>query len=78
WGDNNPYPDQFSSFDNIGPIEPVQDEWIIGKALFSVPLVGYLPLHVLEIAIILVILMVLHELYLNSKKEGKLSSKRKK
>jgi signal peptidase I len=78
WGDNNPYPDQFSSINNIGPIEPVQDEWIIGKALFSVPLAGYLPLHIIEIAIILFILMVFHELYLRSKAEGKSSSKRKK
>ncbi len=40
-------------------IEPVKDEWIIGKALFSIPLVGYLPLHIIEVTIIIVVIMVI-------------------
>jgi signal peptidase len=70
WGDNNPYPDQFVTFRGIGQPEPVKEEWIVGKALFTVPLVGYLPLHIVEVVIVVVVLMVLHELYLRSR-EGK-------
>jgi signal peptidase len=70
WGDHNPYPDQFSRYEAIGTPEPVKDEWIVGKALFTVPLVGYLPLHIWEVAIVVVIIMALHELYLRSR-EGK-------
>jgi signal peptidase len=51
-------------------IEPVKEEWIVGKALFSVPLVGYLPLHILEVTIVIVCLMVIHELYLRSRQEN--------
>jgi signal peptidase len=77
WGDNNPRPDQGLNYPGIGIIEPVQEEWIVGKALFSVPLVGYLPLHIIEVTIIIVIIMVLHELYLSSheNKKGKQPNK---
>ena len=34
WGDNNARPDQGLNYPGIGIIEPVKDEWIIGKALF--------------------------------------------
>lgn len=70
WGDNNPAPDQFVSYKGIGTPEPVKDEWIVGKALFTVPLVGYLPLHIWEVIVVVIIIMALHELYLRSK-EGK-------
>jgi signal peptidase len=70
WGDNNPYPDQFASYKGIGTPEPVREEWIVGKALFTVPLVGYLPLHIWEVVIVVVIIMALHELWLRSR-EGK-------
>lgn len=69
WGDNNPRPDQGLNYPGIGVIEPVKEEWIVGKALFSVPLVGYLPLHILEVTIVIVCLMVIHELYLRSRQE---------
>jgi signal peptidase len=69
WGDNNPRPDQGLNYPGIGVIEPVKDEWIVGKALFSIPLVGYLPLHILEVTIVIVCLMVIHELYLRSRQE---------
>jgi signal peptidase len=65
-GDNNKNIDQVAVYQGLGVIEPVKDEWIIGKALFTVPLVGYLPLHIVEVTIIIVVLMILHELYLNS------------
>jgi signal peptidase len=67
WGDNNPYPDQGQAYRNIGVVESVKEDWIIGKALFAVPLVGYLPLNIWAVAIVVIIAMVLHELYLRSK-----------
>jgi signal peptidase I len=70
WGDNNPAPDQFVSYPGIGTPEPVREDWIVGKALFTVPLVGYLPLHITEVIIIVVVIMVLHELYLRSREGG--------
>jgi len=66
-GDNNPVSDQGSSLShyvNLGPIEPVKPEWIVGKALFTVPLVGYLPLNIIPVAIIIILLLILHEWYL--------------
>ena len=74
WGDNNRFPDQLASYPGLGQIEPVKDEWIVGKALFSVPLVGYLPLHIVEVTIAVIVIMVLHEMYLNSR-EGKKGKK---
>lgn len=52
-GDNeitNPYPDQFGSFPSYGisRMEPVKEEWIVGKAVFAVPLIGWVPLHIIE------------------------------
>ena len=52
-GDNeitNPYPDQFGSFPSYGisRMEPVKEEWIVGKAVFAIPLIGWVPLHILE------------------------------
>ena len=67
WGDNNQLPDQLVSYPGIGTPEPVKDEWIVGKALFAVPLVGYLPLNIWLVAIVAVIAMILHEMYLRSK-----------
>jgi len=77
WGDNNRNPDQLAIYPGIGQIEPVKDEWIIGKALFSIPLVGYLPLHIIEVTIIIVVIMILYEMYQRSK-ENKPESQRKK
>jgi signal peptidase len=69
WGDNNLYPDQMARYPNIGQIEPVKEEWIVGKALFTVPVVGYLPLNIIPVVIIVAIIMVLHELYLQRKEK---------
>jgi signal peptidase len=68
-GDNNRAPDQASSLQGIGPIRPVKDEWIVGKAIFSVPLLGYPTLHYPEFAAVVIILLILHELYV-SRAEG--------
>jgi signal peptidase I len=69
WGDNNPAPDQFLNFTGIGQPEPVKEEWIVGKALFTVPLVGYLPLHIVEVVIVVIVVMILHEMYVRSREE---------
>jgi signal peptidase len=46
---------------------------VIGKALFAVPLVGYLPLHIIEVTVVIIGIMILHEMYLRSvdQKKGK-------
>ena len=37
-GDNNPTSDQGSLYyANTGKIEPVQKDWVVGKALFAIP-----------------------------------------
>jgi len=77
WGDNNPRPDQGLSYPGIGTIEPVKEEWVIGKALFSVPLVGYLPLHIIEVTVVIVVIMVLYELYHRSRENNKGSRPKK-
>jgi signal peptidase len=69
WGDNNPAPDQFVTYQGIGTPGPVKDEWIVGKALFTVPLVGYLPLHIWEVIALVIVIMVIHEFYLRSREE---------
>lgn len=69
-GDNNPVIDQigWTNYRNLGgPIEPVKKEWIIGKATYSVPIVGYLPLNIVPVIIIVVLIMALHELYLRNR-----------
>ncbi|MDD1706791.1 MAG: S26 family signal peptidase [Methanoregulaceae archaeon] len=64
-GDNNVRSDQGSmlSRSELGVIQPVQDEWVVGKALFAIPLIGYIPLNIIPVAIILIVLMVLYEYY---------------
>jgi signal peptidase len=76
-GDNNPVVDQNTFYPGIGVIQPVKDEWIIGKAFFSIPLVGYLPLNILPLAIVIIIVIVVHEI-LTAKKEEETKGKGKK
>ncbi|MDD4299534.1 MAG: S26 family signal peptidase [Methanomicrobium sp.] len=66
-GDNNQGFDQLSGIAGIGQIMPVKTEWIIGKALFSIPFIGYAPLHLFEFALILIAVMIVHELYLRKR-----------
>ena len=70
-GDNNKNIDQVALYPDIGLIEPVKEEWVIGKALFTVPLVGYFPLHIVWVMAIIIVLMALHELYLGSREQAK-------
>ena len=46
----------------------MKPEWIVGKALVAVPLVGYLPLHLFEVAAIVIGLMLLYELWLSRRR----------
>jgi signal peptidase I len=69
-GDNNQPSDQGSlAIEGIGVVEPVQKDWVVGKALFTVPWVGLLPLNIGPVIVVVIILMVLHELYLRRKEE---------
>jgi signal peptidase I len=69
-GDNNSNSDQGTlTFTSTGTIEPVEKDWVVGKALFTVPYVGLLPLHIGEVIVVVIILMVLHEIYLRRKGE---------
>ncbi len=67
-GDHNRIQDQDGGYAGLGRIQPVKPEWIVGKALFAVPLVGYLPLHLFEVAAVVIGLMLLYELYLSRRK----------
>jgi signal peptidase I len=69
-GDNNSNSDQGSLTLATGKaLEPVQKDWVVGKALFTVPYVGLLPLNIGPVIVIVLILMGLHELYLRRKDE---------
>jgi signal peptidase len=68
-GDNNLPSDQGTLPVDGRLVEPVQKDWVVGKALFTVPYVGLLPLHIGEVLIVVIILMVLHELYLRRKEK---------
>ena len=70
-GDNNPTSDQETlTLTTTGTVEPVEKDWVVGKALFTIPYVGLLPLHIGEVIVVVIILMVLHELYLRRKEEN--------
>jgi len=70
-GDNNQYIDQVGGISGVGQILPVKEEWVVGKALFSIPLIGYAPLHIFEFAVLIIALMIVHELYLSSREKKK-------
>ena len=77
-GDNNQFPDQQSSIEGLGPIQPVEDDWIVGKALFSVPLLGYPTLHYPEFAAVVIILLIIHEVYVSRSEAEKEKEREKK
>lgn len=69
-GDNNPYTDQPNlRIAGVGVVEPVKKEWIVGKALFAVPLVGYIPLHLAEFAVLIIIVILIHDFVIARRKE---------
>lgn len=70
-GDHNPTIDQGNTFSHIGVMQPVKEEWVVGKALFAIPLVGYLPLHIWEFAVVIGILLIVWELYSRKKEKDR-------
>jgi signal peptidase len=68
-GDNNPVVDQNTFLPGVGVIQPVREEWIVGKALFAVPLVGYLPLNIVPFAVVVLIVMILHEVWMRMREQ---------
>ena len=76
-GDNNQLYDQGTYYPGIGFIEPVEEQWVVGKALFSVPLLGYPTLHYLEFAAVVVVIMILYELWSGRKAEAAPAEKKK-
>jgi signal peptidase len=76
-GDHNPNIDQVGAIQGIGQIEPVQKEWIVGKALFAIPLLGYPALYLPQFAALIIILLILHELYLSSREKKEKVKKEK-
>jgi signal peptidase I len=77
-GDNNAVSDEgYLSVGDVGTIEPVKKEWVVGKALFTVPYVGLLPLHIWEVAIVLIIAMLGWEWYAGKKEEDANKKSRK-
>lgn len=69
-GDNNAIRDQEGAYAGLGRLQPVKPEWVVGKALFVVPLVGYLPLHLFEVAAVVIGLMLLYELWVSRREKA--------
>lgn len=81
-GDNNVRSDQGSylSREELGVIQPVRSEWVVGKALFAIPFLGYIPLNIIPVAIILIVAMILWEYYQRkkSRESGKKQARKRK
>ncbi|HZD43428.1 MAG TPA: S26 family signal peptidase, partial [Methanomicrobiales archaeon] len=75
-GDNNQLIDQQGYYPGLGVIEPVQKEWIVGKALFAIPLLGYPALYLPEFAAFVIVLLLLYEVF-SGRKENEGAVKRK-
>ena len=76
-GDNNNFSDQGYLIIADRVVEPVEKEWVIGKALFTVPLVGLLPLNIGPVIVIVIVIMLLHEWYLRSREQETTRSQKK-
>jgi signal peptidase len=79
-GDNNQVSDQGSYLSNrsLGVIQPVEKDWIVGKALFTIPLLGYLPLNIVPVAIVIILIMIAWEYYVHRKKKEELKKEKNK
>jgi len=74
-GDNNELYDQNAIFTEYGRMQPVKEEWIIGKALFAIPLIGFVPLHIFETTLIVIIILVMIEFIGRILKKNKKTTK---
>jgi signal peptidase len=67
-GDNNPVSDEgYLTVGDITEVEPVEKDWVVGKALFTIPYVGLLPLHIVEVVIIVIVAMFAWDWYAKRK-----------
>ena len=79
-GDNNPVSDEgYLTIHDNETIQPVEKNWVVGKALFTIPLIGLLPLHIFWVIIIVVIAIFAWDWYSKSQvsTKGKKSGKSK-
>lgn len=76
-GDNNEQYDQDAIFPAYGRMEPVKEEWIVGKALFAIPLIGFVPLHLFESILVVVLIIGITELASRRLKKNKAKGKKK-
>ncbi len=83
-GDNNPVSDEgYLTVNNNQTIEPVEKQWVVGKALFTIPLVGLLPLNIWWVIIVVIVAMVAWDWYAkrkeaaSGKKTGKVKAPKK-
>jgi len=79
-GDNNIVSDQGGYLSSVSGavIMPVRDDWVVGKALFAIPILGYLPLNIVPVAVILIAFMVAWEYHSRKKESSKEQKKIKK
>lgn len=66
-GDNNDGTDQMGYLGAYGRLQPVKPEWIIGKAVFSIPFIGWIPLNMWICAIIIIALIIAIELIIRKR-----------
>lgn len=62
-GDNNDAEDQTYAFAGVGRVYPVKEEWIIGKASFAIPFLGYFMLHIWQVAAVILVILLVYEIY---------------
>ncbi|HJJ36175.1 MAG TPA: S26 family signal peptidase [Methanocorpusculum sp.] len=64
-GDNpitNSAPDQAGYFARYGRMQPVKPEWIVGKAVFAIPFIGWIPLNIIPSILIAIGIVVVIEI----------------
>lgn len=68
-GDNNEGVDQMGYIGAYGRLQPVKKGWIIGKAVFAIPFIGWIPLNMWICAIVIVALIIVIELILRNRRK---------
>ncbi len=77
-GDNNQVSDEgYLTINNNQTIEPVEKNWVVGKALFTIPLIGLLPLHIWWVIVVVIVAIVLWDWYAKKKEEAPARKTRK-
>ncbi|MDO5845468.1 MAG: signal peptidase I, partial [Methanocorpusculum sp.] len=60
-GDNNNGEDQTLAFNGIGRMYPVREDWVVGKAVSVIPFVGFIPMYIWQIAVVVLIILLVWE-----------------